>query len=54
MISLSTSAPLTWTPPWYDAESPRRYQFRAGSVADRALVEAELAGECRAASVYGF
>jgi hypothetical protein len=56
MIILSSSATVEWVPPWLqgEAQPKRRYLFRAGSVGDRATVEAELAGDCRAAPVYGF
>jgi hypothetical protein len=56
MIILSSGATVEWVPPWLKGEgvARRRYLFRAGSVVDRAMVEAELSGDCRAASVYPF
>lgn len=53
MILLDTKTPLRWTPPWRDGEEDAPvYLIRAGSVADRAMFEAELAGEHQAGQVY--
>jgi hypothetical protein len=55
MILLDTKTPHRWTPPWREGEeSPPVYLIRAGSVIEREQVEAELAGEHRAARVYSF
>jgi hypothetical protein len=55
MIAIST-APIRFIPPWYEAEDPQApvFHIRAGSVTERALLEAELSGEYRAAMVYDF
>jgi len=54
MIRTSTAEPFTWTVPWALPDKPRRYFFRAGSVAERASLEGDLVGEYRAGEVYDF
>ena len=55
MISLSTSAPVRWSPPWREgAAGAPVYLIRAGSVIEREMLEAELAGEHRAGKVFDF
>jgi hypothetical protein len=51
VIALSTTAPVPWSPPW---APERKFLFTAGSVVDRANLEAELAGELRAGRVFDF
>ena len=55
MISTSTTARVPFTPSWLEGlpEAPV-FQLRAGSVVERGLMEAELAGEHRAGKVYDF
>lgn len=55
MLELSATQPVAWSPPWLpEGVAQRRYLFRPGSVMDRARIEADLSGECRAGQVYGF
>lgn len=55
MISLSTTAPVRFTPPWREQEdAPPVYLIRAGSVIERAQFEAELAGEYGAERVFDY
>jgi len=55
MISTSTTEPVPFTPKWRegDADAPV-YHVRAGSVIERAQLEAELAGQHRAGRVFSF
>lgn len=55
MIITSTTASVPFTPPWLEGlpEAPV-FHLRAGSVVERGLMQAELAGEHRAGQVYDF
>jgi hypothetical protein len=55
MIALSNREPVAWSPEWLAASGERpRFLFRAGTVVERAGLEAELAGEHRAGRVFDF
>lgn len=55
MILQSTSESIPFVPPWCDGDAkPRRYFLRAGSATERAMLEAELSGEYRAAEVWPY
>lgn len=54
MIGLTTGAVERFTPPWAEAAAPRVFLLRAGSMVERAQLEAELAGEYMAGEVWPF
>lgn len=55
MIGTSITASVPFTPAWLEsATNPPRFHLRAGSVIERGALEAELAGEHRAARVLGY
>jgi hypothetical protein len=54
MISISTKEPIPWLSPLSQPGKPRTFYLRAGSIRERAFLEAELAGDCRAGEVYDF
>lgn len=55
MISLSTREPQRFTPLWRQSEAePPVFLLRAGSVIERATLEAELAGQYQAGRVFAF
>jgi hypothetical protein len=47
----TSKAPVPWKVPWREE---RTYFIRAGDPMERADIEADLAGDCRAGPVYGF
>ncbi len=51
---LSTKEAKRHTPPWLKKEDAPVYLLRSGSVIERSLVEAELAGEYQAGRVFAF
>lgn len=54
MISTSTTEPDRYTPAWRAGTDAPVYLIRAGSVRERAALEAELSGSHRAGRIYGF
>jgi len=55
MIGTSITISVPFTPAWLEsAANPPRFHLRAGSVIERGALEAELAGEHRAARVMGY
>lgn len=54
MIALSTTEAERFTPPWLTGDDAPVFLLRAGSVIDRAMLEAELTGKHRAGRVFTF